>query len=205
MERFAAQGLSRSVDDRVLFRDVSLYLEPGQTLVVTGPSGSGKTLLLRGLAGLAPLDAGLLTLGGRGPEEIGWQQWRRRVLFVGQDPPVHPGTPQEFWARIQALAVDCRPLGDPLAIAQGWALPRSTWARPWSELSGGERQRAALATALAADPDVLLLDEPTSALDEGATGAVEESLRGRTSVWITHDTGQAARAGEQRLQLGGAS
>ncbi|MCO4773769.1 MAG: ATP-binding cassette domain-containing protein [Deltaproteobacteria bacterium] len=202
MTSFSAHGLARSVGGRVLFEGLSLQLDTGETLVVRGPSGSGKTLLLRGLAGLDPIGAGTMTLDGAAPEQLGWGRWRRRVLFVAQDPPVHPGTPHDWVERVRHLKAQTSDLPtNPVMLAAQWGLAAPTWEQPWTELSGGERQRAALALALASDPAVLLLDEPTSALDPEATSAVEESLRGRAVIWVTHDSAQAARVGTRTLEL----
>ena len=186
----------------MLWDGLSLDVDSGETLVVRGPSGSGKTLLLRALAGLDPLERGSLSLHGAGPEVMGWTLWRRRVLFVAQDPPIHPGTPREFWEQVQSLAVQTfREHDDPTTIGVTWGLPEVSWGQPWSGLSGGERQRAALAIALATRPDILLLDEPTSALDPDATSAVEASLRGQTLLWVTHDLTQSKRIADSFIAI----
>ncbi len=199
------RGLRRTVGTRTLWNDLALDAVPGATLVVSGPSGSGKTLLLRALAGLDPIESGEVTLDGRSAMEMGWSTWRRSVVFVAQDPPVHPGTPRDLWDRIAGLSSQARrDLGSPQSVAEGWGLVPGAWERSWTELSGGERQRAALAMAVASRPAVLLLDEPTSALDPDAAGAVEATLRDRTCVWVTHDREQGERVGAATLTLGGA-
>jgi len=173
----------------------------GDVLVVRGPSGCGKTCLLRLLAWLDAPDEGRVTLGERGPADIGAPWWRRRVAYVPQTPPALQGTPAEFLARVGTFRTG-NARRDPVGIAEGWGLPPSTWDQPWSRLSGGERQRALLALGLCGDPEVLLLDEPTSALDDEATAAVEATLSGRTAVWVTHDAAQADRVATNVLELG---
>ncbi len=202
MTCFAARGLSLSVDGRVLFEGLDIVLDPGETLALHGASGSGKTLLLRALAGLAPLDAGTLLLGGLGPADLGWPHWRRRIHYIPQQPPAHPGTPETWWERVRGLTSQGGVShGDPVTLAESWNVSAATWQRPWSALSGGERQRLALATALATNPDVLLLDEPTSALDATAAAAVEASIACRAALWVTHDAAQAARVAGRTLKL----
>jgi len=202
-----ATSLRRTVSDgaggaRLLFDGLDLELQPGQAWVIRAPSGSGKTLLLRMLATLDPLESGVLTLGGRPPQEWGSPQWRVRVSYVAQTPAVLPGTPSDAMDQLRALGVQRhRPADDPIALACQWGLPETAWAQPWSELSGGERQRVALAIALSRRPDVLLLDEPTSALDVEARDAVEATLRGRTLLCAAHDVDQAQRLGAQVLEL----
>ena len=75
-----------------------------------------------------------------------------------------------------------------------------------SDLSGGMRKRAALARALALDPELLFLDEPTTSLDPAATFTIEKLIceahtRGVTVVMVTHDAGQARRLGDELLFL----
>lgn len=202
MGRLVATGLRRDVGDRTLWADLRVDLGPGEVLVVRGPSGCGKTLLLRALAGLDPVD-GTLTLGGVGPERMGWASWRRRLCYVAQETPTVGGSPAELLAAVRALRAQAETSRsvDPAALAEEWGLGRDTWEQPWSELSGGERQRAALAIAVSTEPNVLLLDEPTSALDPDATAAVEASLRGRSMVWVTHSQEQAERLGGRVLEL----
>lgn len=195
-----ASGLERRVGDRTLFSALSLGVGAGEHVVIRGASGSGKTLLLRMLAHLDPHD-GDVRLDGRSMPEFGPTVWRRRVRYVAQDAPIHPGTPRDWWQRLTLLRALDGDLGDPYATSARWSLEAAAWDRPWSQLSGGERQRIALACALASNPDVLLLDEPTSALDPDAVAAVEADLAGRTALIVTHDRAQADRLGARVLEI----
>ena len=157
--------------------------------------------MLRGLAWLDPV-AGDVTLGGRAPREWGVPEYRSRVVLVPQAPVIFPCTPAETAAETAGFAGRRgRDPGEPREIAARWGVGTELWDRRWEALSGGERQRIALALAVAADPDVLLLDEPTSALDEAATAAVESDLSGRACVWVSHDPAQLGRVASRVLEL----
>ncbi|KAI8050881.1 P-loop containing nucleoside triphosphate hydrolase protein [Syncephalis plumigaleata] len=107
---------------------------------------------------------------------------------------------------------DNEALTSPIDVGLKWNLGESIWRTEWSRLSGGEAQRAALAIAVALEPDILLLDEPTSALDPDTCRLVEATLVTRPGgcIWITHDPLQADRVATRvlnlrRLEGGGAS
>ncbi|MDP6931461.1 MAG: ABC transporter ATP-binding protein [Myxococcota bacterium] len=198
-----AHELTRVVAGRTLFSSLDLEVQPGQCLVVSGPSGIGKSVLLRALAWLDPIQAGAVSLGGRSPAEWGVPEWRRRVSYVAQTPPILPGTPAEWWRVLGGLEYRRElELASPWSMLPAWGLDESLRDQTWASLSVGERQRVHLAIALGSRPDVLLLDEPTSALDPCSTEAVEASLVGRTTVWVTHDPNQADRVADVRLQVG---
>ena len=158
--------------------------------------------LLRCLACLDTASHGTLTLEGKTPSQWGVRAWRSEVCYVPQLPPALRGTPRAFVQRVQELrSQQARKGTPPEVIAAGWNLAPEIWDREFSLLSGGEKQRVLLALALSRRPRILLLDEPTSSLDARAIGAVEQSLRGYTAVWVTHDTQQAERVAHERLEL----
>ncbi|KAL7748984.1 hypothetical protein RI367_005633 [Sorochytrium milnesiophthora] len=199
------QNLRKQLPDgRSLFNDLSFTLGAGQVMTLTGPSGVGKTTLLKCLAQMEGYDNGSVTLDGKTPAEWGYATWRSRVTYVPQRVPVMPGTALNFLATIRAIQsqqASTKTQDDPMNIAAEWGISHSLWSEQFSKLSGGEAQRILLAIALSTNPDVLLLDEPTSALDPVTTLLVEQSLRQRCCVWITHEMDQADRVSTNRLVL----
>ncbi|REJ04544.1 ABC transporter ATP-binding protein [Microbacterium bovistercoris] len=183
-----ASAVSKSFD-RPAVRDASFTLGMGQTLGVVGESGSGKTTLARMIVGVTRLDAG--TLDWVTPQ---------RVQLVHQDPL---GAFDPRWTIARSLGEALEAAGVPRARRRGRiaellgevGLAPELGARRPRELSGGQRQRAAIARALAADPQVLVLDEPVSALDPTVRERVLTLLRrvqqdhGLTMVFVSHDLG----------------
>jgi molybdate transport system ATP-binding protein len=193
--------------------DVDLKVEPGEVVAVLGPNGAGKTSILRGLAGLLPLDVGRVALDGVVLEEPAASVFvpseRRPIGMVFQDYLLFP-----HLTVVDNIAFGLRSRGTPRPAA-------STTARQWLErvglaaeaerkpgsLSGGQAQRVALARALATNPALLLLDEPMAALD--ASTRVElrrdlrrhlESFRG-VRLLVTHDPVEAMAMADRLVIL----
>jgi len=180
--------------------DVELTVAEGETVAVLGPNGAGKSTLLALLAGLVRPDRGTARLGervlfdvdgrGRGPA---LRPHERGVSMLAQDALLFPHLSAldnvAFGPRSAGVSrreAD-RHAGDWLDRVDATALADR---RP-AQLSGGQAQRIAVARALAADPDLLLLDEPMAALDVSVAPALRRTLRDvladRTAVVVTHD------------------
>ncbi|MFJ6383572.1 ABC transporter ATP-binding protein [Kitasatospora sp. NPDC092039] len=207
--RITAEGLSWSVADTPVVREVDVDIAPGETVGLLGPNGSGKSSLLRCLAGLRPPNAGTVRYDDESVR--GWSPRRiaSRVAFVEQDSGVDSDlrvadvvglgrTPfRDRWSGPDAT--------DRAVVAA--ALERvgltALADRPWKALSGGERRRAHIARALAQQPDALLLDEPTNHLDVKHQLELMELLTGtaRTVLVALHDLSLAARYCDRLLLL----
>lgn len=182
-----ADEVSRSFDAVPAVVDASFALKDGRTLGIVGESGSGKTTLARMIVGVDAPDAGNLR----------WTS-QRRVQLVHQNPL---GAFDPRWTIGRSLREALEAGGVPRAqraagiarlLAEVDLAPELADRRP-SALSGGQRQRAAIARALAADPEVLVLDEPVSALDPSVRERVLRLLarvqqeRQLTMILVSHD------------------
>ncbi|MDQ6682791.1 MAG: ATP-binding cassette domain-containing protein, partial [Chloroflexota bacterium] len=174
-------------------RDLDLDVPAGSFTAVIGPNGSGKSTLLRIVAGLLAPTSGSVTVGGTPP-----RAGDGRVAVVFQQPRLVP-----WRTTLENVALPLELAGiDPNDRRRraGAALERVGLARAADryprELSGGMQQRAALARALTADPQVLLLDEPFSSLDALTREAFDAQLESlwiaerRTVILVTHLVGE---------------
>lgn len=188
---------------------VSLDVAPGETLVLFGPSGAGKTVLLRAIAGLEPGATGRVGIGGRDVSALGPEH--RRVGVAFQNFALYPHMParaniaspllarrlptDEVERRVQAVASLLKighVLGNP---------PRA--------LSNGQKQRTALARALVAEPDVLLLDDPLRNVDAKLRYEMRMELprllrrAGAATIYVTQDHREAMALGDRIAVLVG--
>jgi NitT/TauT family transport system ATP-binding protein len=203
-DRTSTTGETLTAVDHVTF-DV----QPGEFVCLLGPSGCGKTSILNILAGLDEPTAGLVLLDGRpiagpGPD--------RAVLF--QEPALFPWLSVtgnvELALRLVGVAADER-RERALRWLDNVHLGAFANAQP-HELSAGMRQRAALARALACEPDVLLGDEPFGALDAQARELLQNEVQrvwverqgGKTFVFVTHNVREAALLADRVLVMSAA-
>jgi NitT/TauT family transport system ATP-binding protein len=187
-------GLTKEFDGLLVLDHVDVHLDEGELVTLVGASGCGKSTLLAIAAGLTMPTGGEVLLDGRvvagpGPDRglvfqsytlYPWRTVRENVAF-GLELKKLPRA--EIRARVDRYldVMGLRAFAD--------ALPR--------QLSGGMKQRAAIARALANEPEVLLLDEPFGALDAQTRGQMQEFLldvwrtTGTTILLVTHDVEEA--------------
>ena len=179
--------------------ELSLEVQPGETIAVLGPNGAGKSTLLGLIAGLLRPDAGRAELEGtvlfdHNAVSTRWlAPHQRGVAMLAQEALLFPHLSVHanvaFGPRSAGLSRAAA-----AASANRWLIETDSLEfadrRP-HELSGGQAQRVAIARALATEPRLLLLDEPFSALDVTATTTLRRMLRqvtaARTTIIVTHD------------------
>ncbi len=201
--------------DRVTFRyasrptvsalnDVSLRIEPGETVALVGPSGAGKTTFFQMLLRFYDPGEGQIRLDGVPIRALRFADLRGRIALVPQEPVIFAdtvranilfGRPDADAAQIEAAAraaaahefIAQMPQGYDTFLGERGVL-----------LSGGQKQRIAIARAILRDAPVLLLDEATSALDAESERAVQAAFervsRGRTTLVIAHRLATVKRA-----------
>jgi len=186
--------------------NVSFDIAPGEFVVLLGPNGAGKSTLLKILAGLIHQYTGSAELCGQPLARLRPVEIARRIAFVPQETHmVFPFTVQEIvmMGRLPHRAfgafLDSRM--DTERTIEAMALTDTVMlsGKRFNEISGGERQRVVLASALAQDPEILLLDEPTVYLDLKHQIQFYDILerlnaeRGLTIISVTHDVNLGAR------------
>jgi ATP-binding cassette subfamily B protein len=195
-----------------VLRDVVLDLPPGQTVVLTGATGSGKSTLLQLVPRLAAATTGAVRLDGTDIRDLPLERLRTAVGCAFEDATL-------FSASVRENVTFGAPDADEDAIeaALTAAQARFAYDLPWGldtrigeqgmALSGGQRQRIALARAILAKPDVLILDDPLSALDvhteERVTQALHEILADATALVVAHRPSTVALADSVALLSGG--
>lgn len=179
--------------------DMSLSLGPSETVAVLGPNGAGKSTLLGVISGLLRPDSGRAQIGGRQLFDLdgGNHRWSaphlRGTALLAQEALLFP-----HLSVLENVAFGPRSKGASKAAARETARLWLTEvealhleSRKPAELSGGQAQRVAVARALAAEPELLLLDEPMSALDIHAAPLLRRVLKrvlaGRNAIIVTHD------------------
>ncbi|WP_336883224.1 ABC transporter ATP-binding protein [Rhodococcus globerulus] len=197
-----SRGIVRAVDD------VTLDVDPAQSLGVVGESGSGKSVMARAIMGLMPgrsARSGEVYFQGRDllslPQGEQRDVWGKHISMVFQD----PGRSLNPVVRVERQLTEGmrKHLGVSRSDAKGRALellqevgvpdPERRLRNYPHEMSGGMRQRVMIAIALAAEPDLLIADEPTTALDVTVQRQILDLLRsvqrerGMSMILISHD------------------
>jgi len=194
------RGVRTVFGSRVVHDGIDLDVYRGEVLALVGGSGSGKSTLLREMLMLHEPDGGSIRLFGTelvGVAPAVADALRRRLgvlfqqgaLFSGLTVLQNVGLPLREHTKLDDAMIDSLAR---LKIAQAGLGPEAAALYP-SELSGGMIKRAALARAMALDPELLFLDEPTSGLDPTSAGLFDRlvlqlrDMLGLTVVMVTHD------------------
>jgi peptide/nickel transport system ATP-binding protein len=153
-----------------ILSDITLQVNPGETLGIAGESGSGKSTLARALMGLQPATGGIAFEGKPIADPAAL---RRHAALMLQDPVAALSPRQTVGAALrEPFAIARLPPADPAAMLARVGLPPELARRYPHELSGGQARRVNLARALALQPRLLVADEPTAGLDVSVQGEV---------------------------------
>lgn len=172
------RSVSKAFDGKIVLQKLNWRIGPGEPWLLTGASGIGKTTLLRLVMGLEAPDSG--TVDGR--DGI-------RFCPVFQEDRL-----VEHWDAVQNAALVCADTAKASSILR-CLLPDDALRQPVRTLSGGMRRRVALARALAAPGDMLILDEPFAGLDEQSAARAWKTVwdlrAGRALLLVAHGSEDA--------------
>lgn len=208
-----------SANEKVALRNLNLQVNPGDFITVIGGNGAGKSTMLNAIAGVFPIDGGIVQIGGENVTVQPEHQRAKRIGRVFQDPM--KGTAGDMW------------IEENLAIAMRRGMKRKfKWGVTKKErelykellapfelgledrlqtkvslLSGGQRQALTLLMATLQKPDLLLLDEHTAALDPKTAAKVLEMTdkiikdHELTAIMVTHNMKDAIKHGNRLIMM----
>ena len=209
----AIRGLSASFGGRRVLHGIDLDVHRGEIVVLLGGSGSGKTTLLKQVLGLARPDAGGVRIGGVGStpgsaRELAAVRRRIGVAFQASALFNSLSVKENVALPLQELTDLAQPIVDIMVWmklnAVGLADAASLYPH---ELSGGMKKRAAIARAMALDPEILVFDEPSAGLDPVVAAGGDELILflkrvfGMTMLVVTHAMDSAFRIADRVAML----
>ena len=216
------EKLSINAGEKTLVEELSLSIQPGETLGLVGESGSGKSLTSLAVMGLLPGNlntSGRVSFQGKDLQRLDQEAYRKlrgpAMAMIFQEPmsALNPsmrcGRQAEEVLMIHAKLSAKARRKKILALFDSVGLPdpeRIFRAYP-HQLSGGQKQRVMIAAALAGDPKLLIADEPTTALDASVQGEILRLIKnmqeelGLAMLFISHDLGVVQKVADQVLVM----
>ncbi|MGD8863632.1 MAG: ABC transporter ATP-binding protein, partial [Myxococcales bacterium] len=191
--------------ERPVLHDLTLRIEPGETVALVGPTGAGKSTVAKLVTRFYDPQSGAVRIDGHDLREVTLKSLRTQLGVVPQEPFLFHGSIRDnvTFARADASQAEideaCRAVGLDAVVARMPAGLDAPCFERGASLSTGERQLIALARAFLAHPRVLVLDEATSNVDMQSEAHIEKALDnllgGRTAIVIAHRLATARRAG----------
>jgi subfamily B ATP-binding cassette protein MsbA len=196
-----------------VLHDVTFTIAPGEVVALVGPSGAGKTTIASLLPRFWDVQRGAVTLDGVDVRALSLDDLRGAIGIVPQEPALFSGTVRDNIAYARSDATDAEVEGAARAAHAMEFIERlpdrmnTRVGERGVKLSGGQRQRIALARVFLKNPAVVILDEATSSLDTESEQlveqAMEELLRGRSTLIIAHRLSTVRRADRVIVLEGG--
>ena len=191
------QNVSFAYDgDLDVLRDVSLEVQPGETIAIVGPSGGGKTTLCQLIPRFYDVSTGAICIDGQDIRDVTQRSIHENIGIVQQDvflfadtifENIRYGKPDATMEEVIEAAKKAEIYDDILAMPNGF----DTYVGERGKLlSGGQKQRIAIARIFLKNPPILILDEATSALDSVTEAKIQRAFdtlaKGRTTLIIAH-------------------
>ena len=189
--------VSKSFDDNIVVRDVSLAMTKGEFVALLGPSGCGKTTTLSMIAGFEVPTHGEIRIRGERVENRPPEKRNIGMVFQNYALFPHMTVAENIGFGLRMRGTARNEIGTRVAECAKLVKVDHLIGRLPRQLSGGQQQRVALARALIVQPAILLLDEPFGALDRMLREELQIEVRsllrrlGITTVFVTHDQDEA--------------
>jgi phospholipid/cholesterol/gamma-HCH transport system ATP-binding protein len=204
----SVRDLSIGWGSTTLIEGITFEVAPGEIFAILGGSGSGKSTLLRYLIGLEPAKTGDVDVAGRGPPELArglppfGVMFQQGALFGSRTVLENAALPLREWTPLGAEAVDVIARSKLRIVGLEGAADKLP-----AEISGGMVKRAAIARALALDPQLVFLDEPQAGLDPVTAAGLDDLIitlaraSQLTVVMVTHELDSIFRIVDRCLVL----
>ena len=183
-------------DGLPVIRDVTLHVQPGETVALVGPSGGGKSTLCKLIPRFYDVTSGAVLIDGQDVRKVTQESLRQNVGVVQQEvflfadsvlENIRYGKPDATEAEVARAAKLAEIYDDIAAMPEGF---RTNVGERGTLLSGGQQQRISIARIFLKNPPVLILDEATSALDSVTEAKLQKTFeklsQGRTTIIIAH-------------------
>jgi len=207
MAALSFRDVRKSYAGLQVIHGVSTEVKDGEFVVIVGPSGCGKSTLLRMVAGLEPISAGEIEIGGRVVNQL--EPKDRDIAMVFQNYALYPhmSVYQNMSYGLRIKGFSRQEIETRVQKAAAILELKPFLQRKPGHLSGGQRQRVAMGRAIVREPAVFLFDEPLSNLDAKLRVQMRAELQGlhrrlgTTSLYVTHDQVEAMTLAQRMIVM----